>query len=116
MYLTHAGMSAKFILATLYDTMYVFHLYKFMVRAVLCDGASSNLSALKLLTGFGSGAFGSCSPEKGENVHYVKTFFLNPYDNMKTFTLICPSHQVWLYKINFQCNALVCDVCKTPCS
>lgn len=100
MYLTHAGMSAKFILATLYDTMSVFHLYKFMVRAVLCDGASSNLSALKLLTGFGSGAFGSRSPEKSENVHYVKTFFLNPYDNMKTFTLICPSHQVWLYKIN----------------
>lgn len=49
-------MKAKFIIATLFDTMYVLQLYDFETTAVLCDGASSNLSALKLLTGFCHGA------------------------------------------------------------
>lgn len=86
-------MSAKFILATIFDTMHLFHLYHFKIRALLCDGASSNLSVIKLLTGFGSGAFGIRSNEQG-NKHLVGTSFINPYDNKKTFTLICPSHQV----------------------
>ena len=42
-------MKAKFIIATLFDTMYVLQLYNFETAAVLCDGASSILSALKLL-------------------------------------------------------------------
>ena len=88
------GMSAKFIYDTLFDTMHLFHQYQFEVRALLCDGSSTNLCAIKLLTGFGSGAFGTRSPGNCGDIHLVKTSFLNQFDNRETFTLICPSEQV----------------------
>ena len=87
-------MKAKFIIATLFDTMYVLQLYNFETTAVLCDGASSNLSALKLLTGFGHGAYGVKEAGTCDDVHEVKTWFDNPFTNKKVFILICPSHQV----------------------
>lgn len=92
-YFTSAGsLKAKFVLATLYEVMYAFHSYGFKVKATLCDGASVNLCVIKLLTGFGSGAFGvgdATSPDRQE----VKCWFLNPHTNEKVYTLICPSHQ-----------------------
>ena len=65
-------MNAK---ASLYDTMYLFHLYNFQVRAVLCDAPSTNLCAIKLFTVFGRGAFGTHALGSCEDVHAVKTFF-----------------------------------------
>ena len=88
-------MSAKFIIATLFDTMHLFNLYQFSVRATLCDGAGPNLSAIKHLTGFGSGSFGTSSEDGVDDVHSVKASFVNHFDNKETFTLICPSHQVY---------------------
>ncbi len=58
-YYTSAGpMNAKFTIATLYETMHSLHIYGFETKATVCDGASSILCAIKLLTGFGSGAYG----------------------------------------------------------
>ena len=87
-------MKSKFVIATLFDTMYVLQLYNFETTAILCDGASSNLSALKILTGFGHGAYGVKEAGTCDNVHEVKTWFNNPFTNNKVFILICPSHQV----------------------
>ena len=39
------GLGAKFILATLFETMHVFQLYGFKTKAIVCDGASPNLSS-----------------------------------------------------------------------
>ena len=38
--------------------MHSFYIYGFKTQAILCDGAAPNLAAVKLLTGFGSGAYG----------------------------------------------------------
>ena len=86
------AMSAQFIIASLFETIHSFHLYSFETKAILCDGASTNLCAIKLLTGFGSGAFGINASL--EDKHNIKTWFLNPLTNQKVYTLICPSHQV----------------------
>ena len=85
-------LSAKFVIACLVETMHLMHLYGFETKAILCDGASTNLSAIKLLTGFGSGAFGLS--KSSEDEHSIKTWFLNPHPNQKVYTLMCPSHQV----------------------
>ena len=87
-------MKAKFITAALFDTMYALQLYNFETIAVLCDGASSNLSAIKILTGFGHGAYGAKEAGTCDDIHEVKAWFTNPFTDKKVFTLICPSHQV----------------------
>ena len=93
-YTAPATMSGKFILATLFDTMDALQLYGFKTKATVSDGASTNLLAIKLLTGFGSGAFGNKPAGSCQDIHEVKAWFTNPYTNEKVFTLICPSHQV----------------------
>ena len=51
-YYESAGtMKAKLILACVYDAMKLLHLYGFKVSALICDGASSNLTALKTSAG-----------------------------------------------------------------
>ncbi len=100
-------VSNKFIIATLYETIHALHLYGFNTKAIVCDGASSNMATIKQLTGFGSGAYGVqdenapilcdvdiASTPRGTNTHEVKAWFLNPHTNEKVYTLICPSHQV----------------------
>ncbi len=87
-------MKAKLILSTLFDAMYVFQLYGFKTKAIICDGASTNLSAIKVLTGFGSGAYGHKEGESVEDVHEVQAWFTNPFTKGKVYTIICPSHQV----------------------
>lgn len=87
-------MKAKLILSTLFDVMYAFQLYGFKTKAIVCDGASTNLSAIKILTGFGSGAFGHKEDDSVEDIHEVQAWFTNPYTNEKVYIIICPSHQV----------------------
>ena len=55
--------------------------FGFRVRAFLCDGASSNLSLLKLLCGYTSG-------------EVEKPWFKSPFDGILIYLLVCPSHQV----------------------
>ena len=109
-YFTSADqMKAKFIIAALFDTMYALQLYDFETIAVLCDGASSNLSAIKILTGFGHGAYGAKEAGTCDDIHEVKTWFTNPFTDEKVFTLICPSHQVCCVlclRVYVNCNAV----------
>lgn len=57
----------------------------FGVRALLCDGASSNLSLLKLFCGTHDDS-GSISP-----------WFNSPFEGKRVFLIICPSHQVHIH-------------------
>ena len=94
-YTSVEAMKAKLILSTLFDAMYAFQLYGFKTKAIICDGASTNLSAIKVLTGFGSGAYGHKEEEGVEDVQEVQACFTNPFTNGKVYAVICPSHQVY---------------------
>lgn len=49
-YFTSAdGLETKFLCACLMETMQVFEAYGFRISAIVCDGASCNLSLLKSL-------------------------------------------------------------------
>ena len=63
-------------------TMLAFIQVGFAVRALLCDGASSNLALLKLLCGHLN------------HVDAIEPWFFSPFDSRKVFLIICPSHQV----------------------
>ena len=93
-YTSSGSLKAKFVLATLFETMQALHMYGFETKAIVCDGASANLSAIKLLSGFGSGTYGNKPPGSCIDIHDVQAWFLNPFTNKKVFTIICPSHQV----------------------
>ena len=92
-YSSAESLKSKFILACLYETMRVFQLYGFKTSAMVCDGASANLTALKTTTGC-SGAFGASTTTetkygilspKSENA-------FSPPDMV--YWIVCPSHQV----------------------
>ncbi len=87
-------LKSKFLIATLFEAMYCLQLHGFETKVLVCDGASPNLAAIKLLTGFGNGAFGSKPAGSCGDVHEVKAWFINLFTKEKVFTLICPSHQV----------------------
>ena len=63
--------------------MLAFTQFGFSVRALLSDGASANLSLMKMLCGHVDGSMGAISP-----------WFVSPYDGRKTYLIVCPSHQV----------------------
>ena len=64
---------------------------------VLCDGASSNLTLLKLLCGLPRKAMAVNDNEEDLSAKcYVDMSFTNPEDpsGNPIFAMICPSHQV----------------------
>lgn len=75
-------------------TIQAFHIYGFNTSAVVCDGASANLKAIKYLTMGKSGAYGINEDPHVDDPHRVKTWMLNPWTNEKLFFIPCPSHQV----------------------
>ena len=98
-YTSADSVNAKVILATLFETMYAFHIYCFETKMIVCDGASSNLAAIKILTGFGSGAYGNEPLNTSPDIHLIQPWFLSPFTNEKVFIQICPSHQVYSFII-----------------
>jgi len=50
------------------------HIHGFKTMAVVCDGASANLKAMKYLTTLRSGAYGI-----NDDPHYVKPWMMNPW-------------------------------------
>lgn len=65
-------------------TMVAFTQFGFCIRALLCDGASSNLSLMKLLCGY----------TNSEDVDITEPSFKSPLDGKQVYLIICPSHQV----------------------
>ena len=63
------------------------------VSAVVLDGASTNLSMIKVLSGFGKGAYGLDLEQ--DDPHAVSPWFANPlYPQNIIYFVICPTHQV----------------------
>ena len=84
-----------FILSCILQTMRVFHEYGFQITGLVCDGASSNMAAIKILCNGQRGTFGDKGPEFDGDRHEIKAFFINPFNpTLKVFCCICPSHQL----------------------
>ena len=91
-YYTSTGtFDAKFMLACIMDSLQYFHAFGFKVSLVIVDGASSNLSCIKLLLGV-KGVFGHSDELRDR--HSITTSATNPFTGGKIFFMICPSHQV----------------------
>ena len=57
-YTSDGTMHHKFLLPTLMDAIFKFHKCGFNTRAVVCDGASPNLTLIKQMSGSKTGAYG----------------------------------------------------------
>ena len=90
-YTSSGGLKNMFLVACIYDAIRQFEQFNFSVVAVVCDGASSNLTALKALC-HQKGAYGH-DPSL-QDQHKVPVTFRNPYTGDDVFMIICPSHQV----------------------
>ena len=104
------AMSGKFVLACVLETIELFQVQvcSLFLHAVMhfhlqvnglktsllvCDGSSSNLSALKATHGHVTGAY---DMNDGKDPYEVKLYFINQFDPPnKIYWLICPSHQVY---------------------
>jgi len=82
-----------------------FSAYGFRVSIVLCDGASSNLTLLKMLCGLPRAMLPVTEDVKELSEKYkVNMSFTNPEDPIGNpiFAMLCPSHQVIIKNvINF---------------
>ena len=73
------------------DTIAKFHYYGFLTSLIIGDGASSNLTLFKMLSGY-SGHYG-IDPSLSD-IHYIKPYFVSPFTGKKIFIIVCPSHMV----------------------
>ena len=79
-YTSHGTFDAKFMLACIHDTLCKFKAHNFHVPVIVCDGATANLTASKVLMGM-KGSFGVNSTLQDK--HEVPTTCINPF----SFTL-----------------------------
>ena len=78
-------------------------MFEFETSLLVCDGASSNLSAIKQTLDI-SGVFGRDPSQPDPNA--ISPSFVNPFDPSKRiYWLICPSHQV--FYIVFACKKYI---------
>ncbi|XP_014679847.1 PREDICTED: uncharacterized protein LOC106819773 [Priapulus caudatus] len=83
-------MQYKFIITSVLETMRLFEAHGFHVSCLVFDGASTNLSAAKVLT---TGRRGRYKDEPG--THIIQPWFTNPFQpRIKVHIVICPSHQL----------------------
>lgn len=75
-------IETRFLHSIVTRTMLAFTQFGFAVRALLCDGASTNLSLIKLLCGHSN------------DMDTITPWFISPFDGQTVFLIVCPSHQV----------------------
>ena len=90
-----SGLDARLTAACLYETMGAMESVGFKIKAIVCDGASWNLSLVKQLSGT-TGQFGQNDAESPDNedCYKVNCSFRNPFSDEVTWIIMCPSHQV----------------------
>ena len=84
-YTAETSVEHKFIIACIIDSMIKYQAHGFKTKVIVCDGASSNLKAIKKFIGH-TGTF--------EPHEEISPQFLNPLTNEFTHFLICPTHQL----------------------
>ena len=76
------------------DALRKFEAHGFHVCSFICDGASSNLSMIKILLER-KGPF--YHNDDLADRHSIPTSFINPFTGSEIHIIICPSHQVCIY-------------------
>ena len=85
-------VDAKFAMSCVFETIRLFQFHRLKTSLVVCDGASSNISAIKASHRF-HGAYSV--NEKLDDKYMIEPWMINPFNPpQKLFWLICPSHQV----------------------
>lgn len=93
-YKSEVGMKHQFVMTCILTTIHAFHLYGFEVMAIVLDGGSTNLAAMKYFTMGKAGAYGMNEDPAVSEPHRVKTWWINPFTGTKIFFVPCPSHEV----------------------
>ena len=78
-YSSHKGLENKFIISCLMASIQAFHIHGFKTMAVVCDGTSANLKAVKYLTTQLSGVHGINDDPNVDDPHHVKPWMMNPW-------------------------------------
>lgn len=91
-YTSETGFVAKFMMATIHEAILKFHWFGFNTSAIVLDGASSNLSLIKLWSERKKGAYGI--EPKSNDIHEVKPWFTDHFNGRNVYFIICPSHMV----------------------
>ena len=90
-YYTSCGsFKAKHMLPCIMDAITKFHNHGFSVCALVCDGASSNLTMIKPYWERKAILRMITLPDP----HWIQSHFMNPFTGEKLHIVICPSHQV----------------------
>ena len=84
-YTANTSLEHKFLIACTIDAMTKLHIHRFKTKAIVCDGASSNLKMIKSFMGH-RGTFDNAEP--------ISPKFENPLTNAFTYFIICPTHQL----------------------
>ena len=93
-YTSECGLDSRFTTACLFEVMQAMESTGFQIHALICDGASWNLTMLKHLCG-AVGKFG-CGEMTDPERYGVLCSFKNPFSDNNVWIIICPSHQVQL--------------------
>jgi len=89
---TSSSMEGKFIMACVLETVKLFQFYGMKTSLLVCDGASSNVSAIKASHRH-NGAYSVAQNQ--DDIFEVKPWMVNPFNPPhRIYWLICPSHQV----------------------
>ena len=96
---SETGFDTKNLIVITQETMLKLHWFGFHTAVIIVDGASSNLSMIKLWTEKRKGAYSV--RDEAEDKHLVKPWFVDSFNGHKVYFIICPSHQV---KIAPLCN------------
>ena len=92
-YTSPKSMDAKFIYACVLDSFRLFHSYGLMLSALVCEGASTNLTLLKAMVGMRA-AFGNSSTNSSDR-YAVPASTDHPFWPGHTlYFVICPSHML----------------------
>ena len=91
-YSSCGSFKAKHMIACIMDSLQKFESFGFHVSMIVVDGASANLSMIRMLMGK-TGVFGSNSDS--DDPHRISPSFPNPFTGENIHVVICPSHQVF---------------------
>lgn len=95
---SHKSIDSGFVVEQLTNAMQSLSQFGFRTLAVVCDGASSNVAAMKILCGLPNKALRNEleADTINDQSYVIKANFVNPFDADDTpvFVVICPTHQV----------------------
>ncbi len=105
-YTSESGFDHKSLIAIGQETILKLNWYGFQTIAIVCDGASPNLSMVKLWTAGTKGAYGVRKSSGDGDRNQVQPWFRDSFTGRNVYFVICPSHQVYCNDNSFPSTPL----------